>query len=514
MRYTTITLSLAALVLGAPTSNPAALMIQRFAEIPECTMTPGQTCAGAPRQDVIVQYAKDQTQESKDLFLSAAKGAGSEVHEVMNNFGFTGFIPEAVVSLMKAYGETVGVKVHDNGRTGHTERRGAYAKDSSQPPTLSSRRRRWATLLRAQHYQPVISEVLQQELPKYAGGTLALPSSLSSIMRECMLILASAPLVFAAAVDGTLAQRFLSDESLQREYAVMQERAHIQPSIYIHLLADAHGVAPTADQYLVVRERVLDYLGPTAGEQDHELAWMIDNITAPAVARSASDAGYRKYLWISRRSPHRDATLHRFCSGILQRWTEHAPSDRTIPLEFAPSECGYSINSHIRFAQHRNRKSSNYVMNLTEDICSHMHVSGQFTQLFRMHQFIICLIFRPQQAAIAEIFCSGLLQVWIEDGGGLNAYPAGRSVASASRLSQREWAAHGQWVLENTRLKANLKVQKDRLRRDVEGLDAEQDERWREAMESENENDGDDVNDLDYVPEEELEQQFGQLRMD
>jgi hypothetical protein len=152
-------------------------------------------------------------------------------------------------------------------------------------------------------------------------------------------------------------------------------------------------------------------------------------------------------------------------------------------------------------------------MNLTEDVCSYLYTSGQMSQHFRMHPFIIFLIFRPKQAAIAEMFCSGLLQVWVEDGGGLNGYPAGRSVASAGRISTREWAAHEKWALDNTRLADNLKVQRERLRTDVVGLDAEMDECWREAMESDNENDGDDANDLDYIPDE-LEEGFSQLQID
>jgi len=374
---------------------------------------------------------------------------------------------------------------------------GEFVHSDSPLPTLSSRRRRWAALLRAQHYQPVIAEVLEQELPKYTNSTIVLPTSLSSIMRECLLILASSPLVFAAAVDGTLAQKILVDEDLQREYAVIQERAHIQPSIYVQLLADENGTAPTANQHMLIRERVIDYLAPTRREQDQEMAWMIDNVTAPAVTRSISISGYRKYLWTSRRSPNHDATLLRFCSGILKRWSEHTPSRRDTPFEFPPGECGYSINSYIRLKQHRDRQSSNYVMNLTEDICSYLHSLGHISQLFYMHQFVIYLIFRPQQAAIAEIFCSGLLQVWVEDGGGLNAYPAGRSVASVRRLSQGQWVTHEKWVSANTNLQKNLRIQKERLKSEVEGLEAEQDELWREAMESDNENDGDDPKDVD-----------------
>jgi hypothetical protein len=81
-------------------------------------------------------------------------------------------------------------------------------------------------------------------------------------------------------------------------------------------------------------------------------------------------------------------------------------------------------------------------MNLVEDICKHLYDIGTFAQQLTMHQFIIYLIFRQEQASIAEIFISGLLQVWVKDSGGFNAYLAGHSTASAGKVTDAEWALH------------------------------------------------------------------------
>ncbi|KAJ4353623.1 uncharacterized protein N0V89_005353 [Didymosphaeria variabile] len=292
---------------------------------------------------------------------------------------------------------------------------------------------------------------------------------------------------------------------------MIQERAHCQPSIYIHHLVDEQGIAPTANQYTVIRETVLQYL--SSGSEYHELAWLIDNISPPAVRRSATATGHHKYLWTVQRSPSHVQTLIRFCEGVARRAAEVPPVALDQPLPYSPSECGYSVNSHIRLSQHRHRQSSNYVMNLIEDICTYLHQAGTFSQLFRMQPFIVYLIFRPQQAAIAEIFCSGLLQVWIEEGGGLNAYPAGRSVASARRVSAARWVEHERWVADNTEMVRNMRLQKERLEEDVSGLDMEMEEVWREALESENEGDGDDPRDMDYVPDD-LAEEFEGLRLE
>lgn len=320
--------------------------------------------------------------------------------------------------------------------------------------TLNDRRRRWSRLLHSHHHQPVIEEVLEEELPKYEKSTIIDVKDRISHMRDCALILSSAPSVFFAAVDGNLAQQILSDIQLQQEYAAIQERAQHQPSIYIHQLADERGVAPTPNQYLLIRTMVLDYLKEGKSSQH---AWHLDNITASTMSKEASAQGHRKYLQTTNRSSRRIETLRRFCQGIQDRWIETDPSLRDIPFQFPPGECGYSKNSHTRLAQHRAHQSSNYVMNLVEDICTYLHRMGSFKQHFRMHQFIIYLIIRPSQAAIAEIFCSGLLQVWVENGGGFNAYPAGRSVATARRMSAGEWIEHERWARQNSPVIENMR---------------------------------------------------------
>jgi hypothetical protein len=333
--------------------------------------------------------------------------------------------------------------------------------------TLAERRQRWSTLLQQQHYQPVITEIIDEELPRYQNSTIIDSTDRVSHMHQCALILASATATFSAAVEGNLVKRMMRDTNLQTEYAMIQERAYNQPSIYIHLLADELGVAPTPNQYVTLRDMVLDYL---ADGQTSKHAWHLDNITPPTVSKAASSQGHRKYLHTSSRSVKRFETLHRFCEGIQKRWLETPASMHDVPFKFPPGECGYSKNAHIRLTQHRAHQSSNYIMNLVEDTCTYLHRTEQFKQHFRMHQFIIFLIFKPTQAAIAEIFCSGLLQVWVDNGGGFNAYPAGRSVATAQKVSAGEWIAHEKWIRELSPVDEIMRMQRRRT------------EEWRSAL--------------------------------
>jgi hypothetical protein len=126
--------------------------------------------------------------------------------------------------------------------------------------TLTERRQRWSGLLQHYHYQAVISEVLDEELPKYDNSTVINTIDRSPHVRECALILASTSLVFSAAVEGNLVSRLSTDANLQKECTVIRERAHTQPSIYIHLLTDQLGNAPSPNQYMAIRSIVQDYL--------------------------------------------------------------------------------------------------------------------------------------------------------------------------------------------------------------------------------------------------------------
>ncbi|XP_014554414.1 hypothetical protein COCVIDRAFT_39726 [Bipolaris victoriae FI3] len=287
---------------------------------------------------------------------------------------------------------------------------------------LADQRQRRNHLLRSHHYQPLITEVLGHELPKYANSTVIDTANMIQHMREY-----------------------------------------------------TQGTPPTPNQYLTISNMVEDYLAKNTISQH---AWHVDNMTHPPVPQDSSNNGHRKYLHTASMrscSAKRSETLHCFCAAVHQRWLDTPASLRGTPFTFPPAEVGYSRHSHCRLRQHSLRQSSNYIMNLFEDICSYLHRIGVFEQQFSMHGYIIFLLFRANQAAIAEIFCSGLLQVWVEGGGGFNACPAGRSVATAKRVDEGEWAGYERWVREDSGAVENMRVQRQRA------------EEWRMALEWEDE---------------------------
>lgn len=323
------------------------------------------------------------------------------------------------------------------------------------------RRRRWAHLLESQHFEPVVFDVLSDELPKYVSGRVIDPTDIVTHMRECACILASAPRIFFAAVGGNLVSRMLKDAQLQAEYTVMQQNAHHQPSIYIHLLANEDCQAPSPVQYLAIHDMIQEYISDCPSAYAHQ----VDSITSPPVALEASKQGHRKHLstLATNRSPKRIATLNRLITGIASRCAQVPHHMQNLPLSYPPSEVGYALNAHKRLTQHRLHQSSNYIMNLVDDVCTYLYRTNALPKRFKMHQYIIYLIFRPNQAAIAEIFCSGLLQCWV-DLGGFNAYPAGRSVASSQQVRPRQWDSYLSLVREMSPLVRNMQALKERAR--------------------------------------------------
>ncbi|CAI6330450.1 unnamed protein product [Periconia digitata] len=104
---------------SSPTPSEISTALQSFSKIPECFLpSPGQNCAGHAQTDIIVQYGKNTSTSERDMFLNAARASGAVIHNEINNFGFTAFVPKDVVELMKSYGEVVGTKVYGNGCAG------------------------------------------------------------------------------------------------------------------------------------------------------------------------------------------------------------------------------------------------------------------------------------------------------------------------------------------------------------------------------------------------------------
>lgn len=66
--------------------------------------------------------------------------------------------------------------------------------------------------------------------------------------------------------------------------------------------------------------------------------------------------------------------------------------------------------------------------------------------------------------------------MWVDNGGGFNAYPAGLSVATAKKVSREMWAEHERWTREMRPVVENMRVQRERAEEWVAALEWEEKE--------------------------------------
>ncbi|KAF2122200.1 hypothetical protein BDV96DRAFT_682188 [Lophiotrema nucula] len=119
MRFNITLLALAAAVVASPTTRSTTSQLHELAiqtiNSDQCKLPdPGTNCAGATMKDVIVEYPKNVSADTASLILGAVKTSGGNVVHDWNTFGFSAFVPDQVLNLVKTYGATIGVNVHEN----------------------------------------------------------------------------------------------------------------------------------------------------------------------------------------------------------------------------------------------------------------------------------------------------------------------------------------------------------------------------------------------------------------
>ncbi|ORY18924.1 hypothetical protein BCR34DRAFT_258555 [Clohesyomyces aquaticus] len=117
MRPTTLIVGLIATTLATPTPSSSKILQMRsdLRRSDACTMpTPGSNCAGAVMKDVIVEFPTGVAKEQKDMMNGAVQNAGGKIIYDWSDFGFSAYVPDQVLALMKAHGSTFGMKVFDN----------------------------------------------------------------------------------------------------------------------------------------------------------------------------------------------------------------------------------------------------------------------------------------------------------------------------------------------------------------------------------------------------------------
>ncbi|ORY12138.1 hypothetical protein BCR34DRAFT_600886 [Clohesyomyces aquaticus] len=192
-------------------------------------------------------------------------------------------------------------------------------------------------------------------------------------------------------------------------------------------------------------------------QQDLALAYRIDVALQPSVARARrwnralTKAGHRRYLakdgYITPAQPSYTQGVYAFAEAVYRRVQSLNLSEEDMKKPFNPAmaEIGYTCNCEGRLREHRSHRCSNRLMNLFEAVCMVL-----FGNRYRIRQFVIYLVWEPDQAAVAEMIFTILVNGFVGQGAGFTFCNPGISVASARKVSVKRWTEFAAWTIHQS----------------------------------------------------------------
>ena len=246
-------------------------------------------------------------------------------------------------------------------------------------------------------------------------------------------------------------------------------RINKQPSIYMNAIADGVGISPAPCHWAEVCEHINLYLEDNTDACD--LAEDVDQLISPVQSwpASRSRAGFRRYTDFSpsesqerpKISRHRRQMVRHFVSEMESRIQSEREQGRLyVPFKAPVVEVGYSIDSKKRLREHRNHRSSNYLMNLAEAMFQYL-----YPDLFPIRQAIIYACYRPMQPWLSEIMFTRIAQGYTYGGRGFSHYPPGFSNGSAYKYTPyKSW----EFYLRKTRADIGFQTRLAQLTEETE----------------------------------------------
>lgn len=216
-----------------------------------------------------------------------------------------------------------------------------------------------------------------------------------------------------------------------------------QPSIYLNALSDRQGFSPTPYQWRRVCKVMSSYI--SRGQRENSLARRIDRVICPSASwpESLAQRGLRRYGDYEsygsrgRRTACRRtrATIRAFINAMMKRIQDEQDAGGIhTPFPNAVVEVGYSLHPTTRLKQHKEHKSSNYIMNLADAAFKYL-----YGDCFGIRQYIIYGCYAIDQPWLAEILFTRITQSYTTHGRGFCHSAAGRSNISAYKELPMIW---------------------------------------------------------------------------
>ena len=255
-------------------------------------------------------------------------------------------------------------------------------------------------------------------------------------------------LIFVAGIDSRLFDSCLSGDLVgglhdpeSRASKAVEYLASMgnTPGGYAQWLVDADGKSPSPDEYLEIVQDYRRYAKSQPTGEDNQWAWDVDcgKHSKQIWKRKYAMKGLRCYFEDKKvregnyeRNTAQRSVFLTWTTNLEARCNSYDPDTLFRPIV----EVGYTENFDERFANHVNGFSSNFIMNLTDNL-----LDRRWPGRFKLFQHVIYLARSYTQAWLGEVLMTQLVRGYIFGGTGFSYHPAGRNCHTAGKVERSHW---------------------------------------------------------------------------
>lgn len=282
------------------------------------------------------------------------------------------------------------------------------------------------------------------------------------------LMFASMPVaILKAAIDGSLPYKVLSErdhleydsdkpEHLQHA-SIVQRNSPLAPALYGRFLKNSKGLAPSANQMMIVVNSLRAYVSG----KDIEKAVEIDYTFNPGVSTVQQLEQFNHHYL--KRLDNRVALAHTWCHAIELKCKDVPQYKRDRPYPRPLTYCGYAKSIKKRSADYENHRSTTWLVNLV-DAAFKVYVPEE---AFRFEVYTVCFLAAEEEAQLSERAFTLCLEAKVHQGG--FCVVGGGQCFSSKRMGmneeerKRKWQDLSAWRETHTPVEENTTIERAKM---------------------------------------------------
>lgn len=330
-------------------------------------------------------------------------------------------------------------------------------EDCGNPSRPEAIQRRYRRVLKEEGIDSMVHLALHDDLQ--ANATLQ-SDNFEVIGGVAYLVgIATHPKVLDSVLRSSLRKDYKTDRELRSvlDELRIHQRAQTRPAVYCQQLADTFGDLPSVTRL----QRAISLARSYVDGSDTKYISRIDRMgNTSRTKKHKIPTNYRRYMFSEngpgglRLSQIRMKRTSAFLDALEKRCLNVPVDQRHKTLPGWLSEFGYTHSTEQRFNNHKNHRSSNYIMNLLSRI-----LDLEWPQQYFLHQFVVFACTAANQASVAEVLFTRLGVAFIEDGGGFTHYAPGLSNDSAQWYNTTSWEGWWNWTSKKMLIQENHEKQ-------------------------------------------------------